>query len=215
MQDVLTPKELLERLPKFFTISFASKRNSGKSVYIGQLTRELIKAKRVDIVVVMSGSAGLNDDYTFLPAPLVTVFDEEKLKKIWENQLVTPENKRKHVLIILDDCLATPEAVRNQTVNTLYSLGRHGWVSIIISSQHTTTLLSPLIKGNSDLLIWSKLGRAGLECLWLSATNISKRDFIHISETLGGVNYNFMVLDNYIKSTDPAEFLTVTRASMK
>ena len=40
--------ELLERLPKYHTISCISKRNSGKSVIVSQIIQEQIKAKKQD-----------------------------------------------------------------------------------------------------------------------------------------------------------------------
>lgn len=204
--------ELLERLPKFFTVSVASKRNSGKSVLVMEIIKELIKAKRVDMVVVMSGSAGLNEDYSFLPSQLVMPFSEDVLENIWNRQEKTPIEKRQHIFIILDDCLTTPEALRNNTINKYFSLGRHISSSFLICSQHTTALLSPLIKANSDLILWSKLSRQQLENLSLSTVGLSKQEFIYLSEKLGGVNHSFVCLDNYIDSKDPSEFLTCVRA---
>ena len=209
----LDVESLIRRLPKYFTISVASKRNSGKSFLMGQVVQQLLKEKRVDMVLVMSGSAGLNDDYNFLPPKLIMTFNEGVLKNMWQKQLSSKKEDRKHIFVVLDDCLTTPEALRNNTINTIYSLGRHGFVSMAICSQHTTSLLSPLIKTNSDQIWWSKLSRAGLETLHDSTCNISKKDFIYICETLGGVNYNFMVLDNYKQTNDPSEFLSVVRAA--
>ena len=204
--------EIVRRLPTYFTISFASKRNSGKTFLISQLIRELLAQKRVDMVVVMSGSAGLNDDYAFLPSRLVMPFSEQVLQNIWNKNKATDPKNRKHVLIVLDDCLATPEAIRNPTVSRYFALGRHISSSFIVSSQHAAVLLSPLIKQNSDLLLWSKLNRQMLETLHSSTTNLSKKAFIAFAEEFGGVEYNFCVLDNIIASSDPAAFLTVVRA---
>lgn len=95
--------EIIRRLPPFFTISVASRRNSGKSVLIGELVRELIKQKRVDMVVVMSGSAGLNNDWDFLPKKLVMPFSEATLESIWQTQKSQPADRRKHTLIVIDD----------------------------------------------------------------------------------------------------------------
>jgi hypothetical protein len=69
--EYLGTDEIIRRLAKYFTISCPSKRNSGKSVLIIALVRELIRRKRVDIVVVMTGSKGLNDDWSWLPDDLV------------------------------------------------------------------------------------------------------------------------------------------------
>lgn len=204
--------EIVDRLPPYFTISCVSARNSGKSVLIQELVRKLIKAKRVDMVLIMSGSAGLNEDWTFLPSNLVIPFSTDILDRIWNKQKMTPIDEREHVLVVLDDCLATPEAFRNQRINAFYSLGRHLTLSMMILSQHTTYLLSPIIKANSDIILWSKLNRQQLKGLWESTCNLEWKSFLNFSETLGGVDYNFLLLDIYCKSNKPEEFLTFVRA---
>lgn len=206
--------DIVSRLPKNgFTISIASKRNSGKSVITVEILKTLLNKKRIDMVIVMSGSAGLNDDYAFLPKKLVMPFSERVLANVWASQEKKKREDRRHILFVFDDCLATPEAVRNPTLTKIFALGRHnGPISAILISQHTAVLLSPIIKANSDLLLWSKLNRSQLETLWLSTTNVSKDDFIRISEALGGIHYQFMLLDNYTSSTDPHDFLAVVKA---
>jgi len=204
--------EIVDRLPPYFTISCVSARNSGKSVLIQELVRKLIKAKRVDMVLIMSGSAGLNEDWTFLPSNLVIPFSTDILDRIWNKQKMTPIDEREHILVVLDDCLATPEAFRNQRINAFYSLGRHLTLSMFILSQHTAYLLSPIIKANSDIILWSKLNRQQLKSLWESTTNLEWKAFLNFSETLGGVDYNFLLLDIFCKSNRPEEFLTFVRA---
>jgi hypothetical protein len=214
MSEVLDTEDIIERLPHYFTISFSSRRNSGKSTAISDIIYNLLKQKRVDMVVVMTGSAGLeNGDYEFLPQQLIMPFNEELLSKMWENQKATKKEERKHLLVVIDDALATPEAINNQTIIAIMSLGRHAFISCIISSQHTKTLLSPLIKGNSDLICFSKLSRVNIEALHECTTHISKKDFIKICETLGGHDYNFVVIDNYKQTNDPSEYITVFRAN--
>lgn len=208
----LDVSEMIERLPPLFTISVLARRNSGKSVMIQEIIKELISAKKIDMVVVMSGSAGLNDDYNWLPKQLLMPFSEEILKKIWEKQAKTPKEKRQRVFIVLDDCLGTPEAIRSDIINKYFSVGRHVSTNFLVASQHTAMLLNPLIKANSDLIIWSKLSRQQLENLSLSTTGLSKQEFVALSEKLGGDNYSFVVLDNYKNTKDPSEFLTCVRA---
>jgi hypothetical protein len=208
----LGTEEIVDRLPPYFTISCVSARNSGKSVLIQELVRKLIKAKRVDMVLIMSGSAGLNEDWTFLPSNLVIPFSTDTLDRIWNKQKMTPIDEREHILVVLDDCLATPEAFRNQRINAFYSLGRHLTLSMMILSQHTAYLLSPIIKANSDIILWSKLNRQQLKSLWESTTNLEWKAFLNFSETLGGVDYNFLLLDIFCKSNKPDEFLTFVRA---
>lgn len=204
--------DIVARLPKYFTISVASKRNSGKTVLVSELLKDLLKTKKVDIVVVMSGSAGLNTDYSFLPKKLVMPFSERILQNTWQSQSKKKPGDRKHILFVFDDCLGTPAAIRNPTLTKFWALSRHNHISAVLISQHTAVLLSPIIKANSDVILWSKLNRMQIEGLWQSTTNITKKDFIHITETLGGVDYQFMLLDNYTKSTNPREFLAVVKA---
>ena len=217
MEEVLDTEDLLQRLPKNgFTFSCLARRNSGKSTLIGEIVQQLLKAKMVDMVIVMTGSAGLgNGDYSFLPPELVMPFNEDLLSKLWERQKATPKKDRKHLLIIIDDALATPEAINNPVINAIISLGRHGFTSIGISSQHTKSLCSPLIKANSDLIIFSKLNRINLEAIYDCTTHLSKKDFIRICENLGGHDYNFVVIDNYKQTSDPSEAITVVRANPK
>lgn len=207
--------EVIRRLPKFFTISIASKRGSGKSVLVSEIMRDLLKREehKVDMFVVMSGSAGLNDDYTdIVPQKLIMNFSEDMMNRIWEHQAGIEPKKREHICLVLDDCLGDKDAVRNPTIQKWYSVCRHISASLIVISQHTSVLLTPIIRSNSDLIIYSKLNRQQLETLWTSTTNISKKDFIRVSETLGGRDYNMIVLDNVISSTEPDEFITIVRA---
>ena len=119
---------------------------------------------------------------------------------------------RKHILFVFDDCLSTPEAIRNPLLTRIYVQGRHVAVSGILISQHTASLLSPTIKGNSDIILWSQLGRSQLQNLADSTTNITTKNFVKLSEALGGHDFQFLLLDNYNRSTDPREFLAVVKA---
>ena len=203
---------VVERLPKFFTISCASKRNSGKTVLISQLIHELLDADRVDMLLVMSGSSGLNSDYSFLPKGLVMPYSDAVLDRLWKRQKGVAQDDREKVLVVLDDCLATPEAVHSPMLTKIYALGRHVSISCIIISQVANWLLTPIIKQNSDIILWSKLNRQQLDNLWTSMTNIDKKAFLRFSEAEGGKDYNFLCFDNITTSTDPLEFITIIRA---
>jgi len=105
METALEPIELIELFPKYFTLSLIGVRNSGKSVLIQQIIKALLKSKKIDIVIIMSGSAGLNDDYNFLPQNVVMNFNDDILHKIWNKQVKEKrENKAKQTCIVLDDC---------------------------------------------------------------------------------------------------------------
>lgn len=220
MEDAIQPsdfpvggvQDIIDRLPKYFTCSVASKRNSGKSVLVMELIKDLMHQKKVDMVIVMSGSAHLNNDYKFLPQKLVMPFNERILGNVWYSQTKKDAKDRKHILFVFDDCLSTPEAIRNPLLTRIYVQGRHVAVSGILISQHTASLLSPTIKGNSDIILWSQLGRSQLQNLADSTTNITTKNFVKLSEALGGHDFQFLLLDNYNRSTDPREFLAVVKA---
>jgi hypothetical protein len=213
--DALGVDEIVRRLPTYFTISCLSARNSGKSVLIQELVKTLLKEKRIDLCLVMSGSAGLNNDFNFLPPQYLMNFDSSILNRLWETQKITPVSERKHVLLVIDDALGTPEAFRDMTLQKIFSQGRHLWLSCAIISQHTTYLLTPIIKGNSDIILWSRLNLQQQKSLWEATTGIDFKTFKAISDKLGGINYNFMLLDNYSKSQSNSylDFLTFVRAS--
>jgi hypothetical protein len=217
MDDVLDTEDLLQRLPKNgFTMSFCSRRNSGKSTLIGEIVQQLLKAKMVDMVIVMTGSAGMeNGDYSFLPPELVMPFNEGLLIRMWEKQKTLKKAEKQHILLVIDDALTTPEAINNPIINSIFSLGRHNLFSAIVSSQHTTSLLNPIIRGNSDIIGFSKLSRGNLEKLHEATSHISKKDFIRICESLGGHDWNFVVIDNYKQTSDPSEYITVVRGNPK
>ena len=84
---------LLERLPPYFTMSVASKRNSGKTVLVTQIVKALLKANKVDMVLVLSNSAGLNKDFGFLPPGLVMKFNETVLNQLWDRQRKVAKKK--------------------------------------------------------------------------------------------------------------------------
>ena len=220
MEDAIQPSDypvgtvqnIIDRLPKYFTISVASKRNSGKSVMMMELVRDLMRQRKVDMVIVMSGSAHLNDDWTFLPKKLVMPFSERILGNVWYSQSKKEAKDRKHILFVFDDCLSDAIAIRNPLLTRIYTLGRHVAVSGILISQHTASLLSPTIKGNSDIILWSQLNKGQLVQLADATSNISTKDFVRLSENLGGHDFQFLLLDNYNRSTNPREFLAVVKA---
>ena len=206
---------LIERLPKYFTMCLASKRNSGKTYLMTEIIKKLIKAKRVDMVIVMSNSAGLNKDYSFLPSGLVMKFDEKILENLWKRQQGTDMKKREHIFIVLDDILSDPRAIRSEVVSRVYSLGRHNMLSCACISQVANHVLTPIMRQNSDMLLWSKLNITQLTHIWESLSSVSKKAFVRWSQIFSGVHYNFCVFDNITDKNAPEDFLFVVRAESK
>lgn len=215
MESALEPSELIELLPPYFAISMIGVRNSGKSVMIQAMIKELIKAKRVDMVIVMSGSARLNNDFDFLPPSVVMQFDPDLLRTLWAKQVKNKEaGKAEHIFIVFDDCLANKEAIRNEILNKIWTQGRHVFISSAILSQYPAYICSPTILGNSDMIMYSKMNRQSLEKLYTATTGLSCADFIRISERIAGVNYTFMVINNYCKDPDPFKYMNYAKATI-
>ena len=215
MDAALNPTELVELFPKYFTLAVIGVRNSGKSVLIQQIIKAVCEKKMVDIVIVMSGSAGLNDDYSFLPDGALMKFNNALLHKIWDKQVADKKadaSTCKRVFIVFDDCLTDKEAIRNEIMQRIWVQGRHVFISSAILSQYPAYITSPTIMGNSDFLLYSKLNRQAIERMWESTVGISKKDFINVSENIAGVDYTFMAINNYCKNPDPRAYLTYCKA---
>ena len=213
MEDALTPTELLDLFPKFVTLALIGVRNSGKSMITQQILKAVIKKQTVDIVIVMSGSAQLNSDYDFLPPGALMNFDDALLKKMWSKQVKDKkEGVEKRLFLVFDDCLTDKGAIRNEIIQRIWVQGRHVSISSAILSQYPAYITSPIILGNSDLLLYSKLNRTALERIYESTTGLTKKEFIELSEAVAGVNYTFMVMNNYCKSPLPEDYLTYVRA---
>lgn len=212
MAEPDSPEQLVERLPPYFTISILAKRNMGKTYYTTALIRALQKKKRVDKIVILSGSAGLNDDYKdVIPAQFILPFSDSTLENIWNLQVETERDDREHILIVLDDCLADAEARSSHMIDKYYSQGRHIQTSLIVLSQYGSFLLTPLRLANSDIILWCKLNKRALEKLHLSTSGISRDDFIRLSNTFSNGEFTYMLLDNYIRSNAVQDQFSFTR----
>ena len=214
MDAALTPLEFVELFPPFVTCAIIGVRNSGKSVLTQQIIKAVQKKKMVDIVIVMSGSAQLNDDYSFLPEGALMNFNDGLLHRIWNKQVADKkEGKEKKLLIVFDDCLTDKNAIRNEIIQKIWVQGRHVSINSFLLSQYPAYITSPIILGNSDFLMTSKLNRQAIERVWESTVGISKKDFINITESIAGVDYTFLVINNYCKSPKPEDYLTYVRGT--
>jgi hypothetical protein len=113
----------------------------------------------------------------------------------------------------MDDCLSNAEAEKSEMVDRLFSQSRHLQISLAVLSQYGSYLLTPLRLANSDLILWCKLNVRALEKLWLATSGISKDKFIELSNTYSNGNYQYMALDNFIRSSDVSDQLTFTKAN--
>ena len=209
---IMSVTDFAKRIKVPTAICVASKRNTGKTVMVSALIQALIKQRKVDMVLVMSQTAHVNDDYAFLPARLRQAFSEDTIKKLMDKQAKAKKGQRDHVLLVLDDVLSDKDAERSRFIKKLYTLGRHYDINVVLISQTSNVALTPAIKQNSDYILYSRLNRYQLASLWESITNIDKRDFIAFSEA-NNKNYVFLAVDNTSQSNNPADFLLKVRTT--
>lgn len=209
---ILSVTAFAKRIRVPTAICVASKRNTGKTVLVSALIQALLVTKKVGMVLVMSQTAHVNDDYAFLPGRLRQAFSEDTIKKLMDKQAKARKGEREQVLLVLDDVLSDKDAERSRFIKKLYTLGRHYDINVVLISQTSNVALTPAIKQNSDYILYSRLNRYQLSALWESVTNIDKRDFIAFSEA-NNKNYVFLAVDNTSQSNNPADFLLKVRTT--
>ena len=203
--------EFAEDIKVPFRMVVASKSNSGKTFLVSQLVKELLKSDKVFVPFVFSNTVGLGTDWDFVPEKLKSHFSPAKLQSLMDKQAEVPKEQRKQLLIVFDDVLTDKDANRNALILKCYVMGRHYHISPILMSQISNYLLTPQIKSNSCYIMYSRLNRQQLGSLWESITNMDKKEFISFSET-ANKDFNFIVVDNTVNSTDPLDFLHIVRA---
>ncbi len=196
-----------------FAMVVASKRNSGKTLFVSQLIQALVKTKKIYVPIVYSNTAHLNGDYNFLPKGLVRPFEPNNLKAMLDKQTTLPKSERKPILLVLDDILGDERATGNKEILYAYAMGRHINVHPVLISQTANRVLTPAIRNNADYFVLSRLNRQQLGEVWESITNMEKRDFINFVERVNK-HFTFVVVDNTGHSNDPSDFLLLVRAKL-
>ena len=211
--NIVSVAELVEGMRIPFAMSVASRRHTGKTYYIERLIDALIVSGKIDTVLVMSPTLAVNNDYGFLPKALRQPYREETIVKLIARQKKVPQEDRQNVLLVCDDVLSEKEAERSNMLKKLFVQGRHFAISIICSSQSANGfILTPTIKNNSDYLLFSRLNRQHLALIYEGGvTNMDKKEFIKYAET-NNREWVFLCIDNTSQSTDPAEFIILTKA---
>jgi hypothetical protein len=165
-----------------FAMVIASKRNSGKTLMVSQLIKELVRTGKIHVPLVYSNTAHLNGDYAFLPPGLVRKFSPANLKLVMDKQSKFPKAERKPLLVVFDDVLGDDSVQGNKDILFCYAMGRHINIHPILISQTANRVLTPPIRNNADYFVLSRLNRQQLGEVWESITNMDKREFISFVE---------------------------------
>jgi hypothetical protein len=197
-----------------------ARRCSGKSTLIRSMVYGLLKDEKnrsrfraSDIVVFSNTSrSGVCDDYRWLgnDKRVVQGFQESVLQRICEHQLERTRRakelarktgervKLNHVLVILDDVISggSDGLARSGALQWAFASGRHALVSVIVVSQATTVILSPLIRSNSTASLYGTLSFGQMKAAFESTPGLGctfKEFFAYVTEAtqdFGFVYYN-------------------------
>ena len=169
--DVLTPAQLVQRLAgrdNNLRIAVASDSESGKSTLVRELARALLAAGLVTVVCALTADvAGAQEQYgEVLTARCNLLWSEAELERILsargERKELGKENPP--TLVILDD-LAGEKAGNSAAINTLYTRGRHFNLVPIFLNQVANVELSPKVRGNCNVFLFSSLTPGGVNIL--------------------------------------------------
>ena len=187
-------------------ISITARRGSGKT----KLVKHLLKLYRhmFDKVFLICPSE-FNQDYTkeeLIPENQIFYeYDEDWVLNLTKKmEQVNKGGVRKHILLVLDDCLSdiTMRSSKIKSLRLLASRGRHMGISVIVTAQ-ALKMLSPLFRQNSDYLFLGKLVRSDIENVADEfRVGLSKKEFIKLIEDNAGIDYKFVVINNCGTNSD-------------
>lgn len=202
--NILTYDKLnldLERNPM---ILYCSGRNSGKSFSIQNLVYEMLKKKKYDIIYVFSNTAQISHmdkSYEFVNKHFI--FRSNEMDKT-VTQIINSQMKLKDkglsLLLIFDDIIIEQTPV----LNLLATQGRHYGITVIISSQKASTLISSQIRSNFDYLFWRKINTEDIKDFiysMLSNTDHTSKEIVELTHN-NTDDYKFLMYDNTIDSKD-------------
>lgn len=197
-------------------ILILGKRNSGKSVTVNDLLAHL--AELFPFVMAMSGSEKMNGFYKKI-LPEMCVYDDVYINKI--RDLISRQEKFIHKIktgnakysgcnpsaaLVLDDCIHNKEWTKDESARYLSYAGRHIKLAVFIASQELKAL-PPGMRVNFDYIFISrmdsgdeldKVRKAFFACI------PEKKHFMRLFNKYTD-DYNFIVVDQVTKSTDPLE----------
>ena len=181
------------------TISVVAKRNSGKSVLIRYLVNQ--QKRFFSKIFVICPTESINPFYNKI-TKADCIFDE--WNEVWANELIDkmtkinankPENERKNVLLILDDCMSDIDFNQSVALKILYIRGRHFNVGVIATCQYLNTL-PKICRSNCDILISGQMNLCSIEMLANEyCCNLNKKEFIALFNRSTN-DYGFLVVNN-------------------
>lgn len=177
---------------------FAAPTNSGKTTLIRFILTEMAKKGIFAYGIVLTGTAGLNNDYSYLPRKAVSVFSEDRLRAFLRMQrdLAHERGKAPPAFIVLDD--VANENFKKPLYNGLFTTFRHFNLSVFVSTQYIYRI-PPTIREQAAICVafHQNTGRSK-EALWQTyGTAHKKQEFYNkLDEATKEKYYALFMLNN-------------------
>ena len=146
--------------------SLLAKRNSGKSVLLKHLVES--EKHKFSKIFVICPTEKINRFYSDIVDD-ECIYDsyEEKfvdklISKMTEINANKPPKERKHVLLILDDCVSDTNFHQSPTIKKLFLRGRHINISLLITTQYIH-LISPSMRTNLDYFFCGQMNKQSID----------------------------------------------------
>jgi len=188
------------------TIGLIAKRCSGKSV----LLKHLVEAEKhkFNKIFVICPTERINRFYKDITDD-ECIFDN--YNEIWMNKLIDKmteinanksAKERKHILLILDDCVSDHNFHQSPTIKKLFLRGRHINISLLITTQYIY-LISPSMRNNLDYIFCGQMNKQSIDllCSEFLSGDITKEEFFQMFNTCTK-DFQFLVINNNSVSDD-------------
>ena len=197
------------------TYTFVSRRNSGKSHLARHLLYNLLDNDLIDEAFIFSQTEYVSKSFDCLPSSHVFSGWKpdivNKIMKKQEQQVTKKGRDASHrVLLILDDVVGSLSPT-DQTIQKLYTLGRHFNITVICLLQYSKGVLSPCLRCNSDYLFLGRLSTQALGVLYETCHfDGGLPDFVKFIQKQQSISpYTFLMYDS-LTSKDSKRWQQVT-----
>lgn len=113
-------------------------------------------------------------------------------------QVNKDKNKRdpdfKHILIVLDDCIADINLNKSKELRQLVVRGRHFGISLLITTQYVKSV-PPLVRNNTQYYFLSRQNRASLDIVEKELNLFKNKHDFEQMLSLAGQDYKFIIIN--------------------
>lgn len=186
------------------SVVIIAKRNTGKTVIANYLVKRYKAMNIYKHIFLYSNTADITNDWRSTvtkPKNIIRGFNEQHIRRIIDSQRIKlqkagcDKSKVPPVLLILDDIIG-PETANNSTLNELYTRGRHFNIGILLIAQYAKGTISPTIRQNIDILLFSINNTENLDIIKsITMTRTKNKHMFYEIVEQNTNDYNFILFD--------------------